>query len=44
MTRLRGSAGSPTSDAHLAAVVIEAGASFDADFHRFNRLRIEYLG
>ncbi len=42
-----GTAGNLTSDAQLAALAIETGAtlaSFDADFHRFNRLRFEYLG
>lgn len=42
-----GTAGNLTSDAHLAAVAIESGAtlaSFDADFHRFGALRFEYLG
>ena len=42
-----GTAGNLTSDAHLAAVAIGAGAvlaSFDADFHRFKHLRFEYLG
>lgn len=42
-----GTAGNLTSDAHLAAIAIEAGAtlaSFDADFHRYKPLRFEYLG
>jgi toxin-antitoxin system PIN domain toxin len=42
-----GAAGNLTSDAHLAAIAIEHGAtlaSFDADFHRFGGLRLEYLG
>jgi len=42
-----GTAGNLTSDAHLAAIAIESGAtlaSFDADFHRFKPLRFEYLG
>lgn len=42
-----GTAGNLTSDAHLAAIAIEAGAtlaSFDADFHRLKPLRFEYLG
>ena len=42
-----GTAGNLTSDAHLAAITIEVGAtlaSFDADFHRFDRLRFEFLG
>jgi uncharacterized protein len=41
-----GTAGNLTSDAHLAAIAIEHGAtlaSFDADFHRFRQLRLEYL-
>ena len=44
---LTGTAGNLTSDAHLAAIAIESAAtiaSFDADFHRFDRLRFEYLG
>lgn len=39
-------AGNLTSDAHLAAIAIEHGAklaTFDADFHRFADLRLEYL-
>lgn len=42
-----GAAGNLTSDAHLAAIAIEHGATlatFDADFHRFSGLRLEYLG
>jgi uncharacterized protein len=42
-----GSAGNLTSDAHLAALAIEHGATlatFDADFHRFSGLKLEYLG
>ncbi len=42
-----GSAGNLTSDAHLATIAIEHGAtlaSFDADFHRFDDLKLEYLG
>lgn len=42
-----GTAGNLTTDAHLAAIAIESGAtlaSFDADFHRFKPLRFEYLG
>jgi uncharacterized protein len=41
-----GSAGNLTSDAHLAAVAIEHGATlatFDADFHRFSGLKLEFL-
>ena len=41
-----GTAGNLTSDAHLAAIAIESAAtlaSFDADFHRFEALRFEYL-
>lgn len=42
-----GAAGNLTSDAHLAALAIEHGAAlttFDADFHRFSGLKLEYLG
>lgn len=42
-----GTAGDLTSDAHLAAIAIESGAriaTFDTDFHRFNGLRVDYLG
>lgn len=42
-----GTAGNLTSDAHLAAIAIEHGAtlgSFDADFHRFRDVRFEFLG
>lgn len=42
-----GAAGNLTSDAHLAALAIEHGATlttFDADFHRFSGLKLEYLG
>lgn len=41
-----GTAGNLTSDAHLAAIAIEHGArlaTFDADFHRFADLRLEFL-
>ena len=41
-----GTAGNLTSDAHLAALAIEHGArlaTFDADFHRFADLRLEFL-
>jgi uncharacterized protein len=41
-----GTAGNLTTDAHLAALAIEHGAtfaSFDGDFHRFRGLRLEYL-
>ena len=40
-------AGNLTTDAHLAALAIEHGAtlaSFDADFERFSGLRFEALG
>lgn len=40
-------AGNLTSDAHLAALAIEHGAtlgSFDADFERFSGLRFDALG
>ena len=36
-----------TTDAHLAALAVEHGATlatFDGDFHRFNGLKLEYLG
>lgn len=42
-----GSAGNLTTDAHLAALAIEHGAtlaSFDRDFERFNGLDFERLG
>ncbi len=42
-----GTAANLTSDAHLAALAIEHGATlatFDGDFHRFNGLKLEYLG
>ncbi len=42
-----GTAGNLTTDAHIAAIAIENGAtlaSFDADFHRFKPLRFDYLG
>jgi len=41
-----GVAGDLTSDAHLAALAIEHGATlatFDADFHRFHPMELEYL-
>jgi toxin-antitoxin system PIN domain toxin len=41
-----GRAGNLTTDAHLAALAIEHGATlatFDGDFHRFSELRLEYL-
>ena len=41
-----GVAGDLTSDAHLAALAIEHGArltTFDADFHRFEAVDLEYL-
>lgn len=41
-----GVAGNLTSDAHLAALAIEHGATlatFDADFHRFGEMELEYL-
>jgi len=41
-----GVAGDLTSDAHLAALAIEHGATlatFDADFHRFDSMDLEYL-
>lgn len=41
-----GGAGNLTTDAHLAALAIEHGAtlaSFDGDFHRFAGLEFEYL-
>lgn len=42
-----GVGGDLTTDAHLAAVAIEHGATlatFDGDFHRFAGLKLEYLG
>lgn len=42
----RGTAGNLTTDAHIAALAIENGAtltSFDGDFHSFRRLRLEHL-
>ena len=42
-----GAAGDLTSDAHLAAIAIERGATlatFDTDFYRFAGLRLDYLG
>ena len=42
-----GTAANLTTDAHLAALAIEHGATlatFDGDFHRFNGLKLEYLG
>ena len=42
-----GTAANLTSDAHLAALAIEHGATlatFDGDFHRFNGLKLEYPG
>lgn len=41
-----GTAGNLTTDAHLAALALELGAtlaSFDGDFHRFAGLDLEYL-
>lgn len=41
-----GTAGNLTTDAHLAALAIENGAtlvSFDGDFHRFEGLKLEHL-
>jgi toxin-antitoxin system PIN domain toxin len=41
-----GTAGNLTTDAHLAALAIEhraALATFDADFHRFRALKLDYL-
>jgi uncharacterized protein len=41
-----GTAGNLATDAHLAALAIEHGAtlaSFDGDFHRFTGLALEYL-
>lgn len=41
-----GTAGNLTTDAHLAALAIEHGAtlaSFDGDLHRFAGLELEYL-
>lgn len=41
-----GTGGNLTSDAHVAAIALEHRArvaTFDADFHRFGELRLEYL-
>lgn len=41
-----GTAGNLTTDAHLAALAIEHGATlatFDGDFHRFSQLKLDYL-
>lgn len=41
-----GTAANLTTDAHLAALAIEHGATlatFDGDFHRFSGLKLEYL-
>jgi toxin-antitoxin system PIN domain toxin len=41
-----GTAGNLTTDAHLAALAIEHGATlatFDGDFHRFGGLKLEHL-
>lgn len=42
-----GTGGNLTTDVHIAAIGLENGAtvaSFDGDFHRFGKLRFEYLG
>lgn len=42
-----GTAANLTTDAHLAALAIERGATlatFDGDFHRFSGVKLEYLG
>lgn len=42
-----GTAANLTTDAHLAALAIELGATlatFDGAFHRFSGLKLEYLG
>ncbi len=42
----RGTAGNLTTDAHIAALAIENGAtltSFDGDFHSFQCLKLEHL-
>jgi len=42
-----GTAGDLTTNAHLAAIALERGASvvsFDADFHKFDGLDFEHLG
>jgi len=47
LLEVAGTAGNLTTDAHLAALAIEHGAtlaSFDGDFHRFAALSLEYLG
>lgn len=41
-----GTAGNLTTDAHIAALALESGAtvaSFDGDFHRFRKLKFEHL-
>ena len=46
LVEVAGTAGNLTTDAHLAALAIERGASlatFDGDFHRFPGLDLEYL-
>ncbi|MEN3281396.1 MAG: uncharacterized protein V7607_2536 [Solirubrobacteraceae bacterium] len=46
LIEVAGTAGNLTTDAHLAALAIEHGAtlaSFDGDFHRFGGLKLEYL-
>ena len=46
LVELTGTAGNLTTDAHLAALAIENGATlatFDGDFHRFPGLQLEFL-
>lgn len=46
LTEASGTAANLTTDAHLAALAIEHGAtlsSFDGDLHRFAALQLEYL-
>jgi uncharacterized protein len=46
LTEASGTAGNLTTDAHLATLAIEHGAtlaSFDGDLHRFAGLELEYL-
>jgi uncharacterized protein len=46
LVEVTGTAGNLTTDAHLAALAVEHGAtlaSFDGDFHRFVRLDLDYL-
>jgi uncharacterized protein len=47
LLRQTGTAGNLTTDAHLAALAMEHGATlgtFDRDFQRFSGLRVDWLG